>query len=77
MRQWAIFSRNSRSPTATARALASTALLASSMHVHKGAGMTEVALGVHTTNPNGAFQLYSNMGYEETKTSAVYRKPMA
>ena len=26
--------------------------------------MTEVALGVHTENPNGAYDLYAGLGYE-------------
>jgi mycothiol synthase len=39
-------------------------------------GMTEVALGVHTENPNGAYQLYESLGYEVSQTWTAYRKPL-
>jgi ribosomal protein S18 acetylase RimI-like enzyme len=39
-------------------------------------GMTEVALGVHTENPNGAFDLYAGLGYEVVATWTTYRKPL-
>lgn len=39
-------------------------------------GMTEVALGVHTDNPNGAFDLYSGLGYEVVATWTTYHKPL-
>lgn len=39
-------------------------------------GMTEVALGVHTENPNGAYDLYAGLGYEVTATWTTYRKPL-
>ena len=39
-------------------------------------GMTEVALGVHTENPNGAYDLYSGLGYEVVATWTTYRKPL-
>jgi mycothiol synthase len=39
-------------------------------------GMTEVALGVHTENPNGAYQLYESLGYEVNQTWTTYRKPL-
>jgi hypothetical protein len=38
--------------------------------------MTEVALGVHTENPNGAYQLYESLGYEVVRTWTTYRKPL-
>ena len=39
-------------------------------------GMTEVALGVHTENPNGAFDLYAGLGYEVVGSWTTYRKPL-
>ena len=39
-------------------------------------GNKEVALGVHTENPNGAYELYSSLGYEVVKTWTTYRKPL-
>jgi hypothetical protein len=38
--------------------------------------MTEVALGVHTENPNGAYDLYAGLGYEVVATWTTYRKPL-
>jgi hypothetical protein len=38
--------------------------------------MTEVALGVHTENPNGAYDLYAGLGYEVVGTWTTYRKPL-
>jgi ribosomal protein S18 acetylase RimI-like enzyme len=52
------------------------ALIVRSMHLHKAKGMTEVALGVDTQNPNGAFQLYESLGYKHEKTWITYRKEM-
>jgi len=52
------------------------ALIARSMHMHKTKGMTEVALGVDTNNPNGALKLYQSLGYEKDKTMMTYRKEM-
>ena len=52
------------------------ALIVRSMHMHKAKGMTEVALGVDTNNPNGALQLYQSLGYEKEKTWITYRKKM-
>ncbi|MEX2323504.1 MAG: GNAT family N-acetyltransferase [Acidimicrobiia bacterium] len=51
------------------------ALIAESMRMFKDIGMTEVALGVHTTNPTGAFQLYQGLGYEVVARSYAVRKP--
>jgi ribosomal protein S18 acetylase RimI-like enzyme len=53
------------------------ALIVRSMHLHKQKGMTEVALGVDTENPNGALQLYESLGYKKEKTWITYRKPIA
>lgn len=52
------------------------ALIVRSMHMHKAKGMTEVALGVDTENPNGALGLYQSLGYEKEKTYITFRKPM-
>ena len=40
------------------------ALLAASLREIKARGMTEAALGVDTSNPGGAFQLYTKLGFE-------------
>jgi hypothetical protein len=42
-----------------------------------GRGMTEVALGVHTENPNGAYDLYLRLGYEIVAAWTTYRKPLS
>ena len=52
------------------------ALIVRSMHMHQAKGMTEVALGVDTNNPNGALQLYQSLGYMKEKTWITYRKPL-
>jgi len=52
------------------------ALIVRSMHMHKANGMTEVALGVDTDNPNGALKLYQSLGYKKLRTEVIYRKPM-
>ncbi len=52
------------------------ALIVRSMQLHKDKGMTEVALGVDTNNPNGALKLYQSLGYEKDKTHITYRKEM-
>lgn len=52
------------------------ALIVHSMHMHKAKGMTKVALGVDTNNPNGALELYQSLGYVKDKTWITYRKPM-
>jgi mycothiol synthase len=52
------------------------ALIVRSMRMHKAKGMTEVALGVDTNNPNGALKLYQRLGYEKEKTHITYRKAM-
>ncbi len=53
------------------------ALIVESIRELASRGMTEVALGVHTENPNGAFDLYAGLGYEVVGTSTTYRKPLA
>ena len=52
------------------------ALIVRSMHMHKARGMTEVALGVDTENPNGALKLYQSLGYEKERAGVIYRKAM-
>jgi ribosomal protein S18 acetylase RimI-like enzyme len=52
------------------------ALIVRSMKMHRANGMTEVALGVDTNNPNGALKLYQGLGYEKVRTWITYRKPM-
>ncbi|HAX82662.1 MAG TPA: hypothetical protein DCY40_08860 [Actinobacteria bacterium] len=52
------------------------ALIAQSMGMFRDMGMEYAALGVHTTNPNGAFPLYEGLGYRVTKLSWQMRKPL-
>jgi GNAT superfamily N-acetyltransferase len=52
------------------------ALIVESIRELASRGMTEVALGVHTENPNGAYELYSSLGYEVVATWTTYRKPL-
>jgi mycothiol synthase len=50
------------------------ALLAMSLVELRDCGMTEAALGVDTNNPGGAFQLYTELGFELQSYTAVYEK---
>jgi len=52
------------------------ALITESMRMFRDMGMDHVALGVHTANPTGAFQLYEGLGYEVVMRSYQYRKPL-
>ena len=52
------------------------ALIVESIRELADRGMTEVALGVHTENPNGAFDLYAGLGYEVMASWTAYRKPL-
>jgi len=52
------------------------ALIVESIRELAARGMTEVALGVHTENPNGAFDLYAGLGYEVVATWTTFRKPL-
>ena len=52
------------------------ALIVESIRELASRGMTDVALGVHTENPNGAFDLYAGLGYEVVATWTTYRKPL-
>jgi ribosomal protein S18 acetylase RimI-like enzyme len=51
------------------------ALIVESIRELAARGMTDVALGVHTENPNGAFDLYAGLGYEVVATWTTFRKP--
>ncbi len=53
------------------------ALIAESMRMFRDMGMGYAALGVHTTNPNGAFPLYEGLGYRVTKLGWQLRKPLS
>ncbi len=52
------------------------ALIVESIRELASHGMTDVALGVHTENPNGAFDLYAGLGYEVVATWTTYRKSL-
>ncbi len=52
------------------------ALIVESIRELAKRGMTEAALGVHTENPNGAFDLYAGLGYEVVASWTTYRKPL-
>ena len=52
------------------------ALLAESLKEIKARGMTEAALGVDTSNPGGAFQLYTKLEFELRAYEAAYAKPL-
>jgi mycothiol synthase len=52
------------------------ALIVESIRELAKRGMTEVALGVHTENPNGAYDLYAGLGYEVVMTWTTYRRPL-
>ena len=52
------------------------ALIVESIRELAKRGMNEVALGVHTENPNGAFDLYAGLGYEVVGSWTTYRKPL-
>jgi len=52
------------------------ALIVESIRELAKRGMNEVALGVHTENPNGAFDLYAGLGYEVVGSWTTYRKAL-
>lgn len=52
------------------------ALICESLRILRDRGMHEAALGVHTENPTGAFQLYSSLGYVVLRTGAAYQRPL-
>jgi mycothiol synthase len=53
------------------------ALLAASLRLLRGRGMTSAALDVDASNLSGALGLYERSGFEVVKRTVVYRKPMA
>jgi mycothiol synthase len=52
------------------------ALIAASLPLLLGHGMTEAALSVDTENPSGALRLYERMGFKPIGREAHYRKPL-
>ena len=52
------------------------ALLAQSIQMFKDMGFEETALGVDANNPNGAVNLYKDVGYIVEKRLTVYQKPL-
>jgi mycothiol synthase len=53
------------------------ALIVESIRELAARGMTEAALGVHTENPHGAYDLYAGLGYEVVATWTTYRRPLS
>jgi mycothiol synthase len=53
------------------------ALVSSSLHAQKLAGMSESALEVDSDNPSGATHLYETCGFLIKERNVVYRKPVA
>lgn len=53
-----------------------TALICAAMRRLRDRGMTEGALGVHTENPTGAFELYTSLGFELVSRYSTFQKPM-
>lgn len=52
------------------------ALIARNLRHFKSLGLQEAALGVDTQNLSGALRLYQRMGFQITKSSTLYHKPM-
>lgn len=52
------------------------ALIARGLRQFKALGMTDATLDVDTENASGALQLYFKMGYQPTKTTTAFRKPL-
>jgi mycothiol synthase len=50
------------------------AMTVASFHRLQAAGMTEAALGVDATNPNGALPLYESVGFEIFRREGAYRR---
>lgn len=49
-----------------------TALLAEAMRAYRADGMQYAGLDVDADNPTGAVRLYDHLGYERTRSSAMY-----
>ena len=52
------------------------ALIVSSLRLQKEQGMTESALGADSENISGATRVYEDCGFQVTKRSTIYRKPL-
>lgn len=52
------------------------ALILRSLHLLRERGLREAALDVHVHNPNGARQLYEQLGYVRVRVNDRHRKPM-
>lgn len=52
------------------------ALICASLRELKQRGMIDAALGVHTENPTGAFQLYESLGYVVTDRYTTFQQPI-
>jgi mycothiol synthase len=52
-------------------------LLVQSIQMFTDMGYDETLLGVDVQNPNNALNLYQNVGYETSRESITYRKPLA
>jgi mycothiol synthase len=52
------------------------ALMARSFQLQKDLGMMETALSVDAQNPNGALQLYEDMGFQVVQTETSYQKAL-
>ena len=52
------------------------ALLTQSIQMFIDMGMDDTSLGVDTENPNGAHNLYYDVGYQEIRRFMTYRKPL-
>jgi mycothiol synthase len=53
------------------------ALICESLRELKARGMTDAALGVHTENPTGAFQLYESLGYVVTDRYTTFQQSIS
>ena len=51
-----------------------TALICASLRALRDRGMTEAALGVHAENPNGAFELYRDLGFDIESKWVVFQR---
>ena len=51
-----------------------SALICTSLRQLRDLGFDDAALGADTENPNGAFELYSSLGYKQISLGAVYER---
>ena len=52
------------------------ALITETLREFKTRGMQEAAMYADTKNPSGAFQLYTNLGFQPRQTKIVFQKPL-